>query len=100
MAFGYDGAFFGTTYARTSFLKTFGISAMSAADQTNTSANLTSSYLAAAFFGAVSAWPVMELVGRRWALRYASFIFLIGAIAMTAAQGQLGAICKRVPRKS
>jgi uncharacterized membrane protein len=101
MVFGYDGAFFGTTYARASFKSAFGITAMSAADQTNTSANLTSSYLAAAFFGALFAWPTMETLGRRFAIQIASVIFLIGAAVMTGASSQLSMICERTqPRAS
>lgn len=93
MAFGYDGAFFGTTYARASFKKDFGISSMPKAKQTSTSANLTSSYLAAAFFGAAAAWPCMEYLGRRWGLRIGSIIFLVGAAIMTAAQSNINYIC-------
>jgi hypothetical protein len=93
MAFGYDGAFFGTTYARKSFQDAYGITQMSAGDKTTTSANLTSSYLAAAFFGAVFAWPVMERWGRVWGLRVASIIFLVGAILMTASSSNIGEQC-------
>lgn len=94
MVFGYDGAFFGTTLARASFQTHFGITAMSKADQTNTSANLTSSYLAAAFFGALFCWPLMEIRGRRMAIQVASLVFSVGAIIMTAASHQLGMICE------
>ena len=94
MVFGYDGAFFGTTLARKSFQKDFGIAAMSAGDRTNTTANLTSSYLAAAFFGAHLCWPVMEVRGRVEAIRICSLIFILGAIIMTAASTQLSMICE------
>ena len=97
MVFGYDGAFFGTTLARTSFQKRFGIAAMSKADQTNTSANLTSCYLAAAFFGALFCWPLMEFRGRRVAIQAASAVFLVGATIMTAASHQLSMICVSAP---
>ena len=44
--YGYDGAFWGTTFARTSFQKAFGIDKMSAAHVTDASANLTSVFQA------------------------------------------------------
>ncbi len=88
------GAFFGTTYARSSFQNAFGITNMSLADKTATSANLTASYLAAAFFGAAAAWPCMEYLGRRWGLRIGSIIFLVGAIIMTVASSDINLICE------
>ena len=94
MAFGYDGAFFGTTYARSSFQNSFGITSMTDAEKTNTSANLTASYLAAGFFGALAAWPVMEVYGRRWGLRVSTLIFLAGGIAMTVTDHSLPVMCE------
>ena len=67
---------------------------MTKAEQTSASANLTSCFLAAAFFGALTAWPAMEVRGRRFAIQAASLIFIIGAILMTAATHDLSFICK------
>lgn len=69
---------------------------MTKAQQTANSANLSASYLAAAFFGAFFAWPMMEIYGRRITCRIAAVYFTIGAILMTAAQGQLSMICKAI----
>jgi hypothetical protein len=60
----------------------------------DTSANLTSSYLAAGFFGAIAAWPVMEVWGRRWGLRISTLIFLAGGIAMTVTDHSLPVMCE------
>jgi MFS family permease len=79
----------GTTYAQPSFKNDFGITNMTASQQSSTSSNITSSYLGAAFFGAFFAWPVMEKFGRRPAIQIGSFIFFIGAIIMVAATHQL-----------
>jgi hypothetical protein len=68
---------------------------MSKAEQTTVSANLTSCFLAAAFFGALSAWPTMELLGRRVAIRFASFVFVVGAIVMTVPKHDLSFICEQ-----
>ena len=99
MLFGYDGSFWGTTYARASFQTDFGIKTMSKSQQTNTSSNLTSVYLAGAFFGSLGSWPVMEYYGRRMILRLASGIFMIGALIMTVTKGQISMMCKCQPRR-
>ena len=91
--FGFDGSFWGTTYARKSFQEDFGITKMSKSAQTNASSNLTSVYLAGAFFGSLFAWPVMEYSGRRMILRISSVIFLVGALLMTVTNNQLSMMC-------
>ncbi|GFZ46100.1 Quinate transporter [Saitozyma sp. JCM 24511] len=90
--FGYDAAFLGTTLARKSFKDHFGITTMTAVQQSATSGNITSAYLAAAFFGALFAWPLMETLGRKPTLQVASVIFLVGAVIMTAAESLLSMI--------
>ena len=42
MAYGYDSAFIGTTITQKSFKRDFGLNAMTKAEQTNVSSNLTS----------------------------------------------------------
>jgi MFS family permease len=66
---------------------------MTATEKTNTTANITSAYLAAAFFGALFAWPIMETLGRKITMQVASVIFLVGAVVMTAAETALSMIC-------
>ena len=70
---------------------------MSKSEQTSTTANITSAYLAAAFFGALFAWPVMETLGRKITMQIASVIFLVGAVVMTAADHVLNMICEWSP---
>ncbi|KAH7075300.1 putative hexose transport-related protein [Paraphoma chrysanthemicola] len=84
LTFGYDGSFFGTTLARQSFQEHFGLKTMSAAARTATTSNITSSYLAAGFFGSLFAWPSSESLGRIKAMQLTCTIFLVGAILMTA----------------
>jgi MFS family permease len=108
--FGYDSAFIGTTIARASFKKDFGVTGAEA----NISSNITSAFQAGAFFGALFCFfsmfafmlctvapgqllislSVTERVGRKWALQCSCIIFLIGAILMTVATNQLSYICK------
>ncbi|KAK8853494.1 hypothetical protein IAR55_004201 [Kwoniella newhampshirensis] len=92
LTFGYDAAFIGTTITRPGFTAAFGIDSMTAKQKTDNSSNLTSSFTAACFFGAVFAWPAMEAYGRRVALQGSAVVFNIGAIIMSAASHQLGMI--------
>jgi sugar porter (SP) family MFS transporter len=85
LAFGYDQAFIGTTIARTSFKSYMGMDKMTKAQNTSHTTNLTAVFGGCAFFGALSAWPSMELLGRKRPLQICSIIFNVGAAIMTAA---------------
>ncbi|KAJ4263018.1 hypothetical protein NW762_006631 [Fusarium torreyae] len=89
LLFGYDSAFIGTTIARDSFKRDFGIQADESAD---ISSNITATFQAGAFFGAIICYLTTEKIGRKWALQSNVVIFLIGAILMTAATHQLSYI--------
>jgi len=89
--FGYDSAFIGTTIARDSFKRDFGITAEVA---NSISSNITSAFQAGAFFGAIFCFLITERVGRKWALEVSSVIFVVGAVLMTAATSQLSYICE------
>ncbi|KAL4899830.1 hypothetical protein BDW74DRAFT_188860, partial [Aspergillus multicolor] len=89
LLFGYDSAFVGTTIARQSFVDDFNIIESEAAD---ISSNITSTFQAGAFFGAIFCFLLTEKVGRKWALQANTLVFLIGAIIMTAATHQLSYI--------
>ena len=67
---------------------------MTATQKTNESANITSAFLAAAFFGALFTWPLMESFGRRYVLQATSVIFNVGAILMTVTTGNLKMMCR------
>ncbi|GJC80922.1 putative quinate permease [Colletotrichum liriopes] len=89
--FGYDSAFIGTTIARNSFKRDFGINAE---NSNNISSNITSAFQAGALGGAVLCFFITERLGRKWTLQANVVIFLVGAILMTAATDQLSFICK------
>jgi hypothetical protein len=89
--FGYDSAFIGTTIARDSFKRDFGITGEVA---NSISSNITSAFQAGAFFGAIFCFLITERVGRKWALEVSSVIFVVGAVLMTAATSQLSYICE------
>ncbi|ODN98151.1 hypothetical protein I350_07794 [Cryptococcus amylolentus CBS 6273] len=83
ITFGYDGAFMGTTIARSSFKEYFQIDSLSASDYADVSSNITSCFQAAAFFGAAFSWALMESWGRKITLQVSTVIFIVGAILQT-----------------
>lgn len=108
----------GTTISRESFLTDFHITK---ANSSAISSNITSIFQAGAFFGALfcffcqsiesalvereaqeklltHCWSlVTERFGRKWTLQINVFVFIIGAVMMTAATHQLGLICTVTP---
>ncbi|KAL5375776.1 hypothetical protein PMIN06_005039 [Paraphaeosphaeria minitans] len=89
MLFGYDSAFVGTTIARSSFKKSFGITAE---NSDSISSNITSAFQAGAFWGAVFCFFLTERLGRKWALQINVLTFVVGVILMIVATDQLSYI--------
>ncbi|TEA21559.1 Quinate permease [Colletotrichum sidae] len=89
LLFGYDSAFIGTTIARNSFKRDFGINAE---NSNNISSNITSAFQAGALGGALLCFFITERLGRKWTLQANVVIFLVGAILMVAATNQLSYI--------
>ncbi|KAA8644429.1 uncharacterized protein ATNIH1004_008633 [Aspergillus tanneri] len=87
--YGYDSAFIGTTISRQSFKAAFNIGPDDAAD---ISSNITSTFQAGAFFGAILCFLLTEKCGRKWALQANVVVFLVGAILTVAATHQLSFI--------
>ncbi|RYP15899.1 hypothetical protein DL765_005433 [Monosporascus sp. GIB2] len=89
LLFGYDSAFIGTTISRPYFKTAFGITPENAND---VSSNITSTFQAGALVGALLCFFVTEKIGRKWALESNVFVFLVGAVLMTATRGNLSMI--------
>ncbi|KAI8181243.1 Quinate permease [Colletotrichum sp. SAR 10_86] len=87
--FGYDSAFIGTTIARASFVRDFGITS---ATSKEISSNITSAFQAGALGGALMCFFITEYVGRKWALIISNLVFLAGAIPMVAATNDLASM--------
>ena len=65
--FGYDSAFIGTTIARESFIRDFKVYGSEA---NNISSNITASFQAGAFFGAIFCFLSECRSGHLWAKEY------------------------------
>jgi sugar porter (SP) family MFS transporter len=87
---GYDSAFIGTTLALPSFTKEFDFASYNASDLALLQANIVSVYQAGAFFGSLFAYITSYFLGRRKSLFAFSFVFLIGAGIMLAANADRG----------
>lgn len=59
---------------------------------TDTTANMTSIFVAGCAFGSIIAWPLMEQLGRLRPLQIGSVIFIAGAVAMSVPTGDIAAM--------
>ncbi|TDZ58521.1 Quinate permease [Colletotrichum trifolii] len=89
LLFGYDSAFIGTTIARASFVRDFGITT---ATSKEISSNITSAFQAGALGGALMCFFITERVGRKWALIISNLVFIAGAVPMVAATNDLASM--------
>ncbi|TEA17311.1 Quinate permease [Colletotrichum sidae] len=89
LLFGYDSAFIGTTIARASFVRDFGITS---ATSKEISSNITSAFQAGALGGALMCFFITERVGRKWALIISNLVFIAGAVPMVAATNDLASM--------
>lgn len=85
--FGYDMSFIGSTLALPSFQEAFGLDGPA---KTELSSNITSTFQAGAFFGAMLGFAVAETLGRKWNLISSGVVFGIGAAMQTESKGSLG----------
>jgi MFS family permease len=67
----------------------FGFNDMTKSQRTSETSNITSSYLAAGFFGSIFSWPLGEMLGRVRSIQVTSVIFVVGVVLMTATTSSL-----------
>jgi hypothetical protein len=89
---GYDTAVIGGTMALSSFIRDFGWADVSKSTRDTIQANIVSTFQAGCFFGALLTFPIAEKIGRKRTVMIAGFVFLLGAVLQTAAQGNLNLI--------
>ncbi|KAG8772849.1 hypothetical protein FRC12_002862 [Ceratobasidium sp. 428] len=91
-AMGYDTGVIGGTLALPSFRRDFGLDRASQHERDTLSGNIVSTFQAGTFFGSLLTFPLVEKYGRKKGMLAAGWVFLVGAILMTASNGRLGLI--------
>ncbi|KAG8770430.1 hypothetical protein FRC12_004266 [Ceratobasidium sp. 428] len=91
-AMGYDTGVIGGTLALVSFRRDFGLDRASQHERDTLSGNIVSTFQAGTFFGSLLTFPLVEKYGRKKGMLAAGWVFLVGAILMTASNGRLGLI--------
>lgn len=87
---GYDAGFIGGTVSLASFVSEFGLDKLSTSQQTLINANVVSVFQAGAFWGALSIYPIGELIGRKIGLVISGLLLTIGAAISLIATGDRG----------
>lgn len=88
----YDSAVFGGTLALPAFTRDFGLDTMSESTVDTLEANIVATFHAGCSFGALLTFPLSEKIGRKKAVLSCPWVFLTGAVFMTAAQGHVALI--------
>ncbi|CAE6447840.1 unnamed protein product [Rhizoctonia solani] len=91
-AMGYDTGVIGGTLALPSFRRDFGLDRASQNERDTLSGNIVSTFQAGTFFGSLLTFPLVEKYGRVKGMLAAGAVFMVGAVLMTASNGQLGMI--------
>ncbi|KAL7410405.1 putative high-affinity glucose transporter of the major facilitator superfamily [Mrakia frigida] len=90
--FGYDTGVAGGLVNTKPFTDDFGYTNKSLKERTDIASNVVSFLQVGAFFGALTAAPITQRIGRKYALFVGSFIFLVGSIAQTCAKNRIAAM--------
>lgn len=75
-----------------SFRRDFSLDGTSSTERDTIQGNIVSTFQAGCFFGALLMFPLAEKIGRKKAVLVSSLIFIVGAVLMTASNGELGMI--------
>ncbi|CAE6471097.1 unnamed protein product [Rhizoctonia solani] len=88
--FGYDAAVVGGLVDLPVFRTQFGLDKMTPKQVEFVGSNIESTYQAGCFFGSLMAFVIVERLGRRFALQWASSWFCIGAALMLGSRSSIG----------
>ncbi|KAF2967974.1 hypothetical protein GQX73_g5615 [Xylaria multiplex] len=88
-SFGWDSGVIGGVIKIDSFIKDYNLGDTSSVDSANLQANIVSVLQAGCFVGALAAYPLADILGRKWCLIYASLFTLAGVILQAAGSGHL-----------
>lgn len=78
--YGYDSAFIGGTLTLPSFMRDYGLLAVTAKERANLSSNIVSTFQGGGFFGSAIGFFLAERFGRKPIIILASCVFCVGAI--------------------
>ncbi|KAF8674887.1 Permeases of the major facilitator superfamily [Rhizoctonia solani] len=88
--FGYDAAVVGGLVDLPVFRTQFGLDSMTPKQIEFVGSNIESTYQAGCFFGSLAAFVLVERLGRRFALQWASSWFCIGTALMLGSRSSIG----------
>ncbi|KAI1202910.1 MFS sugar transporter-like protein [Nemania serpens] len=88
-SFGWDSGVIGGVIKLESFRVDYNLGDTSTLASANLQANIVSVLQAGCFAGALAAYPLADILGRKWCLIYASIFTLVGVIFQAAASGHL-----------
>ncbi|KAI0184527.1 general substrate transporter [Xylaria flabelliformis] len=88
-SFGWDSGVIGGVIKLDSFVADYKLGNANDVASANLQANIVSVLQAGCFVGALAAYPLADLWGRKWCLVYASIFTLAGVILQAAASGHL-----------
>ncbi|KAH9894702.1 general substrate transporter [Xylariomycetidae sp. FL2044] len=89
MSFGWDSGVIGGVINLPPFIADYGLGSTLTAETANLQSNIVSVLQAGCFVGALAAFPLVDILGRKWSLVYASLFTLSGVIMQAAASGHL-----------
>ncbi|KAI1812570.1 MFS sugar transporter-like protein [Poronia punctata] len=88
-SFGWDSGVIGGVIKLQPFIDDYGLGDTTTVTSANLQANIVSVLQAGCFVGALAAFPLADLWGRKWCLVYASIFTLVGVVMQAAASGHL-----------
>lgn len=88
MSFGWDSSVIGGVINMPPFIDDYGLTG-GKTERANLEGNIVSVLQAGCFFGAIIAFPLTDMFGRKWCLVSAAFLTLVGVVLQAAASGHL-----------
>ncbi|KAI1756831.1 MFS sugar transporter-like protein [Xylaria castorea] len=88
-SFGWDSGVIGGVIKLDTFVEDYNLGSAKDIASANLQANIVSVLQAGCFVGALAAYPLADILGRKWCLVYASMFTLAGVILQAAASGHL-----------
>ncbi|KAJ2969790.1 hypothetical protein NUW58_g9895 [Xylaria curta] len=88
-SFGWDSGVIGGVIKIDTFIKDYNLGDTATIESANLQANIVSVLQAGCFAGALAAYPLADIWGRKWTLVYAAILTIVGVILQAAGSGHL-----------